>query len=170
MAKKIEDYIKKIEALRDKLLQKENISPLAEKLKKQIVNRSRVSGLGVTDSGGLEKFDSLSDKYVEYRKSKKKNLSSKTKPGRSNITATGSLLESIDYEISKDTIRFYFKDTSRKDLNGKSVSIKNSEVASAMQQRYDENKKGGRQFFKLSNADKKTIIDEIRKAIKKLLD
>lgn len=66
-----------------------------------IVKRTRL-GYGVSRNMGVKKnLKPLSAKYKLYRK-RFKNLSSRTTPGRSNLTLTNQMLESMDVTKSKD--------------------------------------------------------------------
>lgn len=167
---KINKLIRDLESASTEAMSPASMADIAEKIKKQIVNRSKVSSLGVNEDGGLEKFPQNSEKYIKQRKKYKVNLASFAGIKKSNISATGSMLESITYEVSTGFIRFFFRNNSRKTLTGKTSSQSNEEVAAALLDRYDKNLPGGRRFFALSKIDKQTIEGFFRKKLRKFLD
>jgi len=66
-----------------------------------IVRRSRL-GYGVKKVESLRyRFPPLSDRYIAFRKDHRGELHRFGRPAKSNITATGQLLESMQYRIEK---------------------------------------------------------------------
>jgi hypothetical protein len=121
---------------------------LLTQIPEQIRKRTRL-GKGVDDKGGNIKLNPLTELYVERRK--KLPLSGQTTPKKSNLTATGQMLESI--KGTRQGLKFIFSFIgNRKD--GKT----NNEVASYAP-------KLGRPFFNLSNTEKNGISRGIRKLI-----
>ena len=166
----IDQAIKKISNLNDKLFSSANMNELAEKLLDQIKKRTRVAAKGVDDSGNLEKFPALSEKYVDFRKANKENLGDGATIKKSNVSATGQMLNSMEYEAGKFKILFRLAGTRRKELSGGKSKNTNAEVAGHLLDRYEKGLPGGRQFFKLSKIDDKTVKRFFSEKLKELLD
>ena len=169
----INKLISKITSLNGKILSKENLNELAEKVKENIIKRT-VSGKGVDIASDNEyKFPELSDKYIEQRKRYSKNLSKnpKTTAKKSHVVATGSLINSINHKLeSNGSITVLVKNTPRKTLSGKGASADNKTIQQALLDKYFNGSAGGRRFLALSNKDKKTIKDFFTEKIKNFLD
>lgn len=102
LKKLINDELRK---LRGKLTQPEIIKKMGDESIDIIFKRTR-AGYGVDKPrGSIEKLAPLAKSTIEARK--KKSLSSKTSPGKSNLTETGSMLDNLRLDIKKDgfTIR-----------------------------------------------------------------
>lgn len=128
--------------LNDKLLKK-----VGNEAKNQIVKRTRL-GKGVKTPGGAAiKLLPLKDSTIDYRDNYDNNLSPYTRPPRSNLTATGQLLDSIAYRIIKKTkskiIQLFFKENRRFELDGKPARIKHNKLSQYVQK--------DRPFFYLAN-------------------
>lgn len=130
----------------------------------QIVKRTRL-GTGVRTDGGPEgKFIPLADSTYTTRKKKKRELSSKTRPKKSNLTFSGKMLDSIISKVKgSGKILIQFKNA-RYD-NGKSVN----DVASYHDKLGASRSKVLRPFFNLSIKDKKKVLTYIRKQVRILL-
>jgi hypothetical protein len=164
----VDAVIKKVRELVDKVLTPKLMEEIAIDVKSRIVKRSK-GGKGVGFGGGLESFDELPPLYVEYRKKWEDNLAEFAAPERSNISATGSMLNSIRHQVSGFVVKLFFEDTPRKTLTGKPEKTTNKEVAKALEEKYLDGKKGGRRFFHLSKIDEKAISTLIRNEIRKVI-
>lgn len=158
-----------------------------EELRDRIVTRSRL-GIGVDpESGKGYRFPELSKPYIRRRKGAKSlkkrlasdarqrkrakaesekrgekvkpNLSSKTTPAKSNITATGQLLNSLSVVKLKLKNAFGFKivigDRRGRDLFGNRSKIGNKKLTEYLA-------KQGRTFFGFTKAQRNQIAKEIR--------
>ena len=83
--------------LKRKVLSRSNMKKLGQEAVDTIVTRTQVKGKG-TEDGKLFKLKSLEKSTIARRK-RFKNLSSKTKPRRSNLTMTGQMLDNIIYRV-----------------------------------------------------------------------
>jgi len=134
-----------------------NIQKYAEQAASMIKLRTRL-GMGVSKDGGdkkaLKKLAS-STKVSRVRKSKTGKLSSDTSPGKSNLTETGQLLDSIEViSISKGQVRIGPKGKRRDGLS-------NPEVAGYVTAQ-------GRPFNNLSKVEIKRIQDQMTRDLNKL--
>jgi len=134
-------------------LEKSNMKELAKSAAEKIRVRTGL-GYGVKLPGGKRgKLKALSSKpYIKRRAALKGKgkLSSKTSKGKSNLTATGQMLEGIEGKsVKAGQGVIYFREF-RKD--GKT----NSEIAGYAEE-------GGREFFTLSDREIKALSDEVRK-------
>lgn len=105
------------------------------------------------------KIKDIEDSTKAYRKRYKSNLSSNTTPNKSNLTATGQLLNSIQCEVKDRQFEISLKDQRKNDLSGKKSKVKNSEI-----RKFQEDQ--GRPFFGLLDFEKLFIIREIIKRLK----
>lgn len=157
----IKKIIQKIESIKKEVLSQKNMQAIADSVADSIKLRTR-SGKGVDEQGNLTKLDPLSDEYVETRKRKRNKLSPYATPKKSNLTATGQMLDSIDTAINGSSIIFFFKEQRTKELSGKSKST-NGQIA-----KYVED--GGRRFFGFSKFDKQMVLRQLRKIISDAID
>lgn len=158
--KKLENRI--ITNIRRALSRKE-LTELARLAIEQIRKRTR-SGFGVPEArGNVVRLKSLSRAYVEYRKISKARgkLSSETTPGKSNLTFTGSLLDSLivrEVDVGKQKI---FINANRKRRKG---GVTNEQVAEFVAAQ-------GRAFLnlsrnevtKISRAYKNSLLNSVKR-------
>lgn len=154
---KLKALAKKLEKLPD-----EDYQFLADKISQQIKKRTK-TGKGVDKGGGLYKLPDLSEKYVETRKKNRSKLGEKGTPKKSNLTASGAMLDSIKGTFSRagGTIKLIFELTgSTKGLGEKSQ--KTRDVAKWQEEQ-------GRRFFDLSKTEQNGILREVRNKIRDLI-
>lgn len=143
----------------DKVTGKQKLDDLGEQLAKDIKKRTRV-GTGVDKPGGnSKKFKKLSDSTKKSRGYSKRSgfLSSDTTPAKSNLTHSGTMVDSI-HSTAKDS----------------QVTI---DVAADQADKVKYNADNGREFLHLSKAQvkkiekdlEKELIETIEKALKKAL-
>jgi len=146
-----------------KLAQVKAARALAETIPEVIRIRTQQEGDGV--NGQLKALESSTKKY---RKRYKANLSSDTDPDRSNLTATGQLLNSIKGKnIGSKVVIEPGKSKRKGELSGGKSRLTNKEVNKYV----DEN---GREFLRLNkqeteeatNLAKDIIAEELRSVIK----
>ena len=140
----------------------------AEKTIEDIKRRTK-EGYG-TDG----KLKELSKDYVEFRKRWSAFLADDTSPGKSNLTATGQLLEALYYRVVGP--RFFIKVNSKnrsEGLGGEKLeeitkTSKKGKVTKTYQSRLTNDQireyteKAGREFLALSEKEK----DDLRKFVK----
>lgn len=133
---------------------------LLDEIPKIIMRRTR---LGKDLSGN--KLKPLSTGYIKERKRLADQLSTLTTPKKSNLTASGQLLSSIQGNRQGTKIVFRFKDQRTKTAFGGS-KITNSEVAGYV-------RKQGRPFFGLTKTEatalEKRVSNILKKAVRKLV-
>lgn len=88
-----------------KITSPQNMRKYGESAAQLIKTRTRL-GSGVASSGGdKQKLKALSSSYKEQRK-KFKQLSSQTSPGKSNLTRTGQMLDSMGVKsVKQDEVK-----------------------------------------------------------------
>lgn len=147
----------------------------AEKTLNDVIKRTK-SGVGT--NGNLK---SLSPSYIEFRKRWSSFLASDTSPGKSNLTATGQLLEALYYRVVGN--RFFIKVNSKQrdeglggeELVKTQVSKKKYEMKSKLtnEQVREYVEDAGREFLKLSDEEKKQLekftADILRQSLKDIL-
>lgn len=120
---------------------------LADKAVEMMKTRARL-GMGVSDySAPQQKFEKLTPGTIDNRRRMKKQgtLAGQTTPAKSNLTATGELLDSIKYVASGKTIEFYL------------AGPRNQKVATLVSV--------SRPFFNLSKAEVNRLAQEIEQAL-----
>ncbi|MCS6281447.1 MAG: hypothetical protein HUM72_12515 [Dolichospermum sp.] len=131
-----------------KIIQQKVALKLAQGLVDYIKLRTREEGEGTSG-----KLDPLSKKYIEQRIKKSNRLHPDTSPSKSNLTATGQMLDALRGRAGGGKVTIDIKPTTRrKELNGKKSGLTNNEV-----RQYVED--AGREFLKLSPDEKKDVID-----------
>jgi len=119
------------------------LKPLSESYKKQRAGELAFFTIGKGDNR----------KVVSYKPDKKPDLHPDTSPEKSNLTATGQLLDALRGRAGGGKVTIDIKPTKRKkELNGKRSGLTNNEV-----RQYVED--AGREFLKLSPDEKKDVID-----------
>lgn len=91
---KLKKYSKNAENLIANILTAPVMTTLAKDVANQIKKRTRL-GYGVASGGKQIRLKPLTEKYIETRQDFSENLSEATTPKRSNLTATGQLLDAI---------------------------------------------------------------------------
>ena len=130
------------------------VRQVAEEAKDSVVKRTR-EGKGVQDTGDApRRLRGLKDKTVKNRRGLKRKgqLSRNTSPRKSNLTASGEMLD--DVEVLK---------SSRKSATIGFKKEKNRTKATNVQRQ-------GRNFFDLSSDEVEDIVKSIESAIKKSIN
>jgi hypothetical protein len=162
MANKLKELSNRLK-VKIKLAQVKAARALAETIPEVIRIRTQQEGDGV--NGPLK---SLEPSTKKYRKRYEANLSSDTDPDRSNLTATGQLLDSIKGKnIGSKVVIEPGKSKRKGELSGGKSRLTNREVNKYV----DEN---GREFLRLNkqeteeatNLAKDIIAEELRSVIK----
>jgi len=131
------------------------IAEVAKLVPEQIRRRTQ---LGKDLKGG--KIKDTTPETKAYRKRYAKNLDSNTTTNRSNLPATGQLLNSIEASSNGLVIEITLKDKRTKTLSGGSAQATNTEIK-------DFQEGQGRYFFGLIDFEKKFIVRELVKRLKK---
>lgn len=149
------DFERAMKEAIDEITKPENMRKYGEQAASMIKLRTRL-GDGVDMPGGTKKkLKPLSKSYIEQRKSGK--LSAETSPGKSNLTRTGQLLDSMGVtSVSSDVVTVGPKG-SRDD------GLTNVEVAKHVTE-------NGRAFNNLSKTELKRIYDVIEKDIEAVIE
>lgn len=159
------------------------LNNLARETAEQIKTRTRLKK-GINKSGKNERLKKLSDLYVKQRQGKAKvwtdsatgkvvvvegkfpkpKLHPDAGPKKSNLTATGQLLDSLRGRYRRKSIEIDFKKERRgPDIFGKTGKATNSDIVG-----YQEDQ--GRRFFDLSNSELNGLRRKIANRIRKLLE
>lgn len=147
-ADKILGALKKKVQVRIKIAQQKVARELAPVIVDVVKLRTREEGIGTY--GALKK---LEDSTIEIRERYSSNLHPDTSPSKSNLTATGQLLDALRGTASQGKVTVDIKPTSRKaELSGKKSkkTLTNNDV-----REYVED--NGREFLKLSDAENKEV-------------
>jgi hypothetical protein len=131
------------------------MAEVAELIPAQIRKRTQ---LGKDLKGG--KIKPIEDSTKDYRKRYSKNLDSNTTPNRSNLTATGQMLNSIESKAKGLVYEITLKSKRTKDLSGSTSKVTNAEIK-------DFQEKQGRFFWGLTDFEKVFIVRELIKRLKK---
>jgi hypothetical protein len=133
---------------------------------KELLRRLRVrtqTGKVVDKRGRLEKIEPISDKTKAIRKKYRQNLDPKTKPNKSNLTATGTMLRSLKVSVRGLVIEILPKLKKMRTLTGKASSKTVDEVITYHME--GTNKMPARPFFQSSIADLNALRRKIRQEI-----
>lgn len=152
----LEERLKRYKNIEQEWLRSTRPKRFMEDIAEQIRKRTRL-GKGVKENGDLEKLGGtgrIEESTIAYRKRYRKNLSDLTTYKRSNLTATGQLLDNIKHEFKNGIMTFFFSGTRRKELSGKGRGVKNSEVARHVSKE--------RPFFRLSNTEQRQFARRLR--------
>lgn len=156
--KKLNDLAKKTDTLINEMAREGDFNFLLEEVPRIIKVRTQL-GKGVSENGGklspLKKLEN--ERYRELRKTSDK-LSPNTTPGRSNLTATGQLLESIQGDRSGTEFRFFFNPKRTTDLSGRVSRATNQDIVRGQEAQ-------GRPFFFLAKTELTGLSRKIRDAI-----
>lgn len=109
----------------------------------------------------------LEDSTIKYRERYKGNLHPDTDPDKSNLTATGQMIDAVSGKSKGNTVTIEVKNTKRRrELSGGKSKLTNKEV-----QRFVE-QKVGREFLKLSKQERieatELAVDIIKDELTKL--
>lgn len=172
---KIRKFKEKYNAQIKKAL-KEATEQAAKKTMADVIKRTK-SGLGTNG-----KLEALSTSYVEFRKRWKAFLASDTTPNKSNLTATGQLLEALYYRVVGN--RFFIKVNSKQrdeglggeELVKTQVSKKKYEMKSKLTneqvRKFVED--AGREFLQLNDEEKRALekftAEVLRESLKDILN
>jgi mRNA-degrading endonuclease RelE of RelBE toxin-antitoxin system len=153
-AKRIRELREKTDKLVEELAKKVEFNFLMEgkdSIPERIRRRTRL-GKGVTKSGDLQTLKKLDPKYIKWRKNQ--SLPPETKPSKSNLTLTGSMLNNIKGKRSGTKLIFYFVGSTR--------GVENEKKAKYAREL-------GRNFFALSKTEKNGILTKIRSIISRAI-
>jgi hypothetical protein len=109
--------------------------------------RTRQEGIGTNG-----KLKDLAQSTQLFRARNSKRLNQDTSPTKSNLTATGQLLDSINGEAQGDKVKISLKGKRKKELGGNKSQLSNDQVGEYVRE-------GGREFLKLSPEEKQEAID-----------
>lgn len=122
-----------------------------------IIKKRTRAGYGVNANyGGKERLDALSPRYKKQRKKNKSDLSSEARWNKSNLTKTGSMLDSLYAVVKKLTFRVTVRGEDRD-------NVSNREKAWWLEE-------GGRPFLYLSKIEIKRLTKELQKKLEKIID
>lgn len=134
-------------AIKIRIAQREAAKELALLIKELVIVRTQGEGKGTNGT-----LDSLSESYIDTRERNRKRLSSKTSPSKSNLTATGQMLNALQATSTANKATVSVKKTKRRaELTGGKSGLTNDEV-----RKYVED--NGREFLKLSPEEKDQLI------------
>jgi hypothetical protein len=137
---------------------------LSKSMAEQIVKRTRL-GSGVDNSNKKTKLKKLAESTIDQRSRYAENLSEFTTPKRSNLTATGQLLDSVKGSANKTKIQITISGKRNKELSGSKSTLTNAQVANYVSD--------DRPFFGLTDTERKqfarTIKQQLIKSKKQLL-
>ena len=137
----------------------------ADTLKERIVKRTRL-GVGIGTNRNSEKLKPLQDDYKKVRRDNKIRLASTTKPARSNVTATGQLLNSLTTVKIKieNGVKYLITVSDRRgrDLSGNPSKIGNKRLVTYLERQ-------GRKFLGFTKPQINEITRDIRRRLINLL-
>lgn len=101
----------------------------------------------------------LSEKYIKQRK-KSRKLSPDTSPSKSNLTATGQMLNAIRTKITGDKLTIFINKNKRSsDISGRKSNLTNNELRRIIEEEV------GTKFFDLTKEERQEAIDLTTKII-----
>lgn len=130
---------------------------LGDLMARQVRTRTRL-GYGATQNGSQRKLDRLSERYKEYREDHAEELSGATTPGRSNLTATGQMLDAIQAVGSRGKVVLELVGKRTGELGGRRSRLTNAQVAKYVQEQ-------GRRFFDFTKAERNFLVREVKQLV-----
>lgn len=155
--KKASDILRKMSIDMRDVMERTDTDFLLDEIPRIIRTRTRL-GKGVDTGGELKRLDPLSPDYKKAR-SRAFNLADETTPNRSNLTATGLMLEDIQGKKRGTTYSFSFKNNPRPGLNGANAPS-SAKIAGYVTEQ-------GRRFFDLSRSERKGLQRKLSAAIRR---
>ncbi len=160
MAKRdIDSFLRSLNKGLNRSFSKKTMRLAAELAIIQIVHRTRIKAKGVSRTGGRErKLKALKPGTIEERRRLRHRglLHSKTSPGKSNLTRSGRLLDSmVIKKVTKRSVTWGPKNNKRRGEN-----LTNEKLAEYVA-------KAGRPFNFLSSKDIKKIVDLVDKILQR---
>lgn len=149
------------------------LNKLAARAADTIRTRTQL-GKSAEKSGKSGRLAKLTPNYIEQRKKFSGGLSGKTRPGRSNLTATGQMLEALFgiYNSARRALEIDVKDERGSDFRGKPSEVTNRELIDYNEKGLRRNGaiKNPRRFFDLTDSELNGISRVIRDRIRELLE
>jgi hypothetical protein len=153
------DQIRKVKnkfSGRIKILQRKVAIEIAQAIIEVVRLRTRQEGQG--SKGPLKKLEKST---VSYRERYKDNLSSDTDPSKSNLTATGQLLDSLQFKVANGKITVTVNNKRRKPgLSGGKTKSTNDEV-----RKHLEDISKDFEFLKLSDDELQEVTELTRQLL-----
>lgn len=161
---------KKVESIVLKAFDPASIDKIGRDTAKQIKTRTML-GQGVDpNSKANVPLKPLQNSTKENRTRYRKNLSGKTTPRTSNLTATGTMLSNITHRTKRNTIEIFFKKAAAKKLSNKrSSGISVSRLANIHQKEGAGKKKVKRPFFDLARFERAMLERQFRSVLRQKL-
>jgi hypothetical protein len=167
MAKKVKGLSRGIDALIDSvkknLLSPEARDMLAEQVAREaasLIRRRTRRGLGVREEGGASSpLKPLSRSYVEQRK--RMRLSAFTSPGKSNLTRSSELLESLGVQRT-ETGRYRITPQGYRDVGG----LSNAQLASYVSRARPFLYLAKDEIAQLAKGYRKSVEDLVKRKVK----
>jgi len=164
----IEDAIKRFEKLQSELGRQTIVdlwerSGGAKRLGEELINRLRTRtrlGKGV-EKGKNKTLTIIEPATIKARTRYKKNLSPLTRPKKSNLTATGQMLDSISYKYFKGVFTIFFKGKRNRELSGPGSSKTNATVGKWANQ--------ARPFFGFSDTEYSGLAKKLKGEFLKII-
>lgn len=119
---------------------------------------TRVLGKGIDEDGKRYKLPPLQDSTVDYRENYEVNLAPKAKPAKSNLTATGQLLEALANVSRNKKIIIELAPSRKFELDGRKSSLSNIEIKNFLEEK-------GFIFFNIPRSEIKRIVRELRQLL-----
>lgn len=154
---KIDSLTKRISEVVDKEIDANASRSLGELMADRIRKRTRL-GYGVSNSESQQPLKKLTEGYVSKRERYRQELHPNTRPNRSNLTATGQMLDGIEAKGQKGKVILEISGSRNRELGGRRSTLTNAEVAKYVQEQ-------GRKFFAATNAEKQFLVREVKKLI-----
>jgi hypothetical protein len=135
----------------------------AREIAQPIVDLIKLRTRELGENGNNEKLK-IKQSTENYRKRYEDNLHPDTSPGTANLTATGQLLDALRARAGGGKVTIDIKPTKRKgELSGSKSKLNNNQVREYVE------KNPSNEFLKLSEAEKKEVIDLAAEIINKEL-
>ena len=142
------DVLNRFAQAEDKIKNPKFTKRIGNEIKEQIRKRTRLrKGLTNKYNGSTVILPLLSEKYIDQREFYDINLSTQTSPARSNLTATGQLLEAMRSRGLQSRAEITIKDSRTRTLDGSPVRIGNNKLVGYLEDQ-------GRVFFGLAKFEK----------------
>lgn len=156
-SKVIDDLIARLKKSVEEAVTPKESKRLGDTMASRIRTRTRL-GYGVTEQGSQRALAKLKDSTKERRARYADDLSGLTTPNKSNLTATGQLLDAIKSVGQRGKVILEIDGRRTRELGGSRPRLSNAEVARYVQEQ-------GRRFFDLTKAERTFLVREVKQLI-----
>ena len=160
-------FVKELKNIKKVFEERAAFNALAKETAEELVNRTRGDKEGADEKGRKTSLGTLTPVTQRIRKKAKNIDTSKTgvNQRKSNLTATGQMLDAIYGFYKSKTIRIQFR-RGKRSFEALTDKPKKRQTNLQVARRVQEDQ--GRKFFNLSTSELRTVARELRKIVRRI--